>query len=143
MSCLPPKRGPANGGSVLDLMGPQRYVRGLLKLHDRYRPGTLPELYERGFRWWVRHFFGRWSGIDERLVAMRLTRDPTLELVRNSAEQALESIRKVEVATPESTPVIPPAFSEFPPEESMERIPINYRRAPSPGQPVQQSNCIT
>lgn len=95
-----PSRGPASGVSVLDLMGPQRYVRGLLKLHDHYRPGTLPELYERGFRWWVRHFFGRWPGIDEKLVAMRLTRDPTLEMVRSVV------VRNLRNAGPSAAPAI-------------------------------------
>ena len=95
-----PGRGPANGVSVLDLMGPQRYVRGLLKLYDGYRPGTLPELHQRGIRWWLRHFFGKWPDIDQKLMSIRMTPDPTLEMVRS------EVVRNLRYAGPAAAPAI-------------------------------------
>ena len=77
-----PGRGPANGVALMDVMGPERYVRASLKLYHQYRPSRIPILKERIFNWWMLSHFGKWPQLDDWFMKLDPTAAPTFEDVQ-------------------------------------------------------------
>lgn len=87
-----PGRGPANGVTLLDVMGPDRYVRASLKLYHHYRPSRIPILKERVFNWWMLSHFGKWPQVDLWFMKLDPTAAPTVEDVQQGVVHNLRYV---------------------------------------------------
>ena len=63
-----PGGGPANGFTVLDVIGRERYVRALLTLYRSYRPSLYYRLRTTVRDEWFTRFPGRWPTLDRRIM---------------------------------------------------------------------------
>lgn len=87
-----PGRGPANGATLLDVIGPERYVRALLKLYHHYRPSRIPILKERVFNWWMLSHFGKWPRLDAWFMKLDPSPAPTVENVQQGVVHNLRYV---------------------------------------------------
>ena len=87
-----PGRGPANGATLMDVMGPDRYVRASLKLYHHYRPARVPILKERVFNWWMLHHFGKWPRLDIWFMNLDPSPAPTVEDVQQGVVSHLRYV---------------------------------------------------
>jgi len=92
--------GPAPGASVLDTIGPDRYVRALLKLYHEYRPSRWGRWRDRFTEFWWERFGGRWPGMDRRIISWRRYYIPSVETVQDAV------VRRLPSAGPAAAPAV-------------------------------------